>query len=73
MIRLRKYVNLHIEIDKEEGDICERKDQENDAKEVIMISHLEIFFFFWLFSSYSYIEILLKNISINNVIYVLLS
>ena len=72
MIRLRKYVNLHIEIDKEEGDICERKDQENDAKEVIMISHLEIFFF-WLFSSYSYIETLLKNISINNVIYVLLS
>ena len=47
MIRLRKYVNLHIEIDKEEGDICERKDQENDAKEVIMISHLEIFFFFF--------------------------
>ena len=46
MIRLRKYVNLHIEIDKEEGDICERRDdQENDTKEVIMISHLEIFFF----------------------------
>ena len=69
MIRLRKSVNLHIQIDKEERDICERRDQENDAKEVIMIYHLENFFF----PSYSYIETLPKNISINNMIYVFLS
>ena len=67
----RKYVNLHIEIDREEGDICERRDQENNAKEVIMTSHLGNNFF--VISSYSYIETLLKNISVNNMIYVLLS
>ena len=68
---LRKHVNLHIEIYREERDICERRDQENDAKEITMISHLGNNFFL-LFSSYSYIETLHKNI-INNMIYVLLS
>ena len=32
---LRKHLNLHIEIYREEGDICERRDQENDAKEIM--------------------------------------
>ena len=47
----RKYVNLHIKIDREEGDICERRDQENNAKEVIMTSHLgnNFFVIFFLF------------------------
>ena len=48
---LKKHVNLHIEIYREEGDICERRDQENDAKEIIMISHLgnNFFVIFFLF------------------------
>ena len=47
----RKYVNLHIEIDREEGDICERRDQENNPKEIIMTSHLgnNFFVIFFLF------------------------